>query len=126
MAGIDSRTGKPLDGFAHVEQSLDKIITTHLGERVTKEWFGNPGTKLLGETATPSIILQWVTIIWSLVELFEPRFKIKRFQPNSIDRGGTFDLTMVGEYRPYAHLDWVQAELFISIQNGSVVLSAAR
>lgn len=125
MAGIDAHTGKVLNGLPHVEQSLEKLITTGLGQRVMREWVGNPGTKLLGENATPTIILRWITVIWSLVELFEPRFRIIRFEPRDVSRDGTLDHVMVGQYRPYAHLDWQQAQFFIAIRDGAVVLSPA-
>lgn len=126
MAGIDAQTGQMLGGFAHVEQSLDKIITTMISERVMREWVGNPGTKLLGENGTERFVLAWVTIIWTLVELYEPRFKIRRFQPNEITRVGSIDLTIVGDYRPYAHLDWQQAELFVSVVDGVVKIASGR
>lgn len=126
MAGINAQTGAMLDGFGHVEQSIDKIITTMLAERVMREWVGNPGTRLLGENAGERTILAWATIIWTLVELFEPRFKIRRFQLNEIDRVGGLDLTIVGDYRPYAHLSWEQAELFISVVDGVVKVATAR
>lgn len=126
MAGIDAQTGKRIDGFAHVEQSLGKIITTMIGERVMHEWVGNPGTKLLGENAVERTVLAWVTIIYALTELFEPRFKIRRFALNDIDRPGAADFSIVGDYRPYAHLDWQQAEVFVSVVDGIVSVVPGR
>lgn len=125
MAGIDAETGAVLGGFAHVEQSIGKIVTTMLGERTMHEWFGNPGTKLLGENATERVILTWTTILWTLVELFEPRFRIIRFSPNDISRDGGIDFTIHGEYRPYAHLAWQQAQVFVSVTDGVVKVSNA-
>jgi hypothetical protein len=120
MADIDARTGEVLQGFAEVEQSLEKILTTAQGERVMREWFGNPGLRLLGENMTPETVLLWYTIVWTLVELFEPRFKIRRFETNEATRLGELDATMVGDYRPYAHLDWQQAAFFVSVVDGVV------
>ncbi|PZP64492.1 MAG: hypothetical protein DI604_26865 [Delftia acidovorans] len=120
MSDIDARTGEPIQGFVEVEQSIEKILTTAQGERVMREWFGNPGLRLLGENMTPETVLLWYTIVWALIELFEPRFKIKRFETNSATRLGELDATMVGEYRPYAHLNWQQAKLFVSVVDGAV------
>ena len=75
---VNATTGAPLDGFEHVEQSLNKIFTTRQGERVMREWFGNPGLRLLGENATPLTVLLWFTILWTLIELFEPRYRVRR------------------------------------------------
>lgn len=126
MVGINADTGEVLGGFAHVEQSIDILITTMLSERVMREWVGNPGTKLLGETASEKLVIAWVTIIWALIELFEPRFKITRFQPNDITRPGSIDFTILGSYRPYAQLNWSQAELFVSITDGVVKVTSGR
>jgi phage baseplate assembly protein W len=125
MAGVNATTGAPLDGFEHVEQSLNKIFTTRQGERVMREWFGNPGLRLLGENATPLTVLLWFTILWTLIELFEPRYRVRRFAVNDINRIGFGDFTIVGEYRPYAHLGWQQAALFISFDGESVTVKPA-
>lgn len=124
MTGVNAQTGELLDGYAHVEQSLEKIFTTHQGERIMREWFGNPGLKLLGENTTQRTILLWFNICWMLVQLFEPRFEIIRFEVNDADRLGAADVTMHGRYRPYGHLGWQQAKLFISVRDGSVRLAA--
>lgn len=125
MAGVDPRTGKVLDGFEHVQQSLERIFTTHQGHRVMREWFGNPGLRLLGENATDRTILLWFNISWMLVELFEPRFRVKKFIVNDISRIGFADVTMDGEFRPYAHLDWQQAAAFVSFNGTAITLSRA-
>ncbi len=125
MSGINAETWQVLDGFDHVQQSLETIITTRQSERVMREWFGNPGLRLLGENATAETILLWFTITYALIELYEPRFRITRFLVNSVDRLGFTDFTMAGEYRPYAHLDWTQAAAYVSLKNGSVTINTA-
>jgi hypothetical protein len=124
MADIDARTGAALQGFGEIEQSIETILTTPQGTRVMREWFGNPGLKLLGQNMTPDTVLLWYTIVWALVELFEPRFKIRRFETTDADRLGELGATMVGEHRPYAHLGWKQAALYVSISGGAVRIQA--
>ena len=125
MAGIDAHTGAPLDGFLHVQQSLEKIFSAQQGARVMREWFGNPGLKLLGQNANEQTILLWFNTCWMLVELFEPRYRVTRFVVNDIARSGWLDFTLEGEHRPYAHLDWEQAPFFVSIEDGTVRLQPA-
>lgn len=126
MAGVDAETGAVLDGFPHVEQSLQKIFTTFQGERVAREWLGNPGLRLLGENATERTILLWFNTLWMLTELFEPRFRIRQFEVNDITRLGFSDFTMSGDYLPYAHLDWEQAAMYVSIDGNAVTLRSAQ
>lgn len=126
MSGINETTGKPLDGFEHTQQSLGKIFSTYQGSRVMREWFGNPGLRLLGEPETAQTILLWFNILWMLTELFEPRYRILHFQVNDLDRLGYGDFTINGEYRPYGHLNWAQSASFVSVKGNTVTLGRAR
>lgn len=125
MSGINAATGEVMDGFSHVEQSLGKIMFTMIGERVMREWFGNPGLRLLGENMTQPTIARWFASLYAVVSLFEPRFHITRFEVNDLDALGIADFTMVGEYRPYAHLDWQQVRAFVSVSDQSVTIKNA-
>lgn len=125
MSGVDGSTWAVIDGFDHVQQSLETIITTHQSERVMREWFGNPGLRLLGENATQGTILLWFTIVYALVELFEPRFKITDFVVEDINRLGFAAFTMNGDHRPYAHLNWSQASAYVSVRDGQVTINQA-
>ncbi|WP_292570069.1 GPW/gp25 family protein [Mesorhizobium sp.] len=125
MSGVDATSGAILDGFPHVEQSLERIFTTFQGERKMREWFGNPGLRLLGENATARTVLLWFNVLWMLVELFEPRFKIVQFVVNDISRLGYGDFTINGQHLPYGHLDWQQAAFFVSIDGSAVTLKSA-
>jgi uncharacterized protein len=125
MTGINARTGEVLTGFPEVLQSLQKIFSTWQGERVMREWFGNPGLKLLGENQTEATVIQWFNILYMLTELFEPRYKISHFEVDDMSRLGFSDFTLVGRYRPYAHLDWEQAKAFVSVRGDTITLRAA-
>lgn len=125
MPGVDALTGKPLGGFDHVIQSIEKIFTTPLGDRLMREYFGNPGVKLLGELVNEDTILRWWTVTWACLELFEPRFRVRYFRLLKADRLGAIDVLMIGQYRPYAHLDFVQAKLYVSLAGGGVSIRDA-
>lgn len=126
MVGINAVTGKTMGGFAHVEQSIEKLLVTNIGERTMREFVGNPGTRLLGENTTERTILLWCSIVYALIEMFEPRYKIRRFLVPNILRDGSVEIGIEGDYRPYAHLSFVQAPLFISIgADGLAVRTAA-
>lgn len=122
---MDVNTGKPISGFASVEQRMQKLLSTGLGGRIMREWVGNPGTRLIGENATERNLLSWASIVWTLVELYEPQFSIKNFELASVERAGVLDLVMVGEYLPYGHQNWLQAKYFISVVDGDVSVKLA-
>ena len=108
--GINRNTGRPLAGFAHVQQSLEVIFTTHFGERVLRRWFGSFVPKLLGEPMVPSTVLRFRTAMVVAIEIWEPRFKVKKVaypgQHNGAERmrSGALSVMLVGEYRPRGHL----------------------
>jgi uncharacterized protein len=108
MAGLDRHRLRPLSGFAEVIQSIDTILTTGIGERVMRRWFGSTGAAILGRLLNAKTVLLFMTVIATAIDLFEPRFKVMRLIPgnNSPEavRGGAFSFVIEGEYRPRAHL----------------------
>jgi len=108
MAGLDRNTLGPLTGFAEVVQAIDTILTTRVGERVMRLWFGSIGSSLLGRLLTAKTVLLFMTVIATAIDLYEPRFKVTRLVPqnNSADslRLGAFNFVIEGEYRPRGHL----------------------
>lgn len=125
MPGIDATTGQPLGGLDHVIQSIGKIFSTPQVARIMREYFGNPGIRLLGENLTEDTILRWWTVTWACLVLFEPRFRVRYFKLLKADRRGAIEVLMVGEYRPYAHRDFVQARLYVSLSDGGVSIREA-
>lgn len=125
MYGIDAQTGKPLSGLPHVMQSIEKIFTTWLSQRAMREWFGTPANIILGKNMTDATILEWWTIVWVALELFEPRFRAVMLEVPEADRLGRIAFILHGEYRPYAHRDWVQAKLYIAINDDGVAVRDA-
>jgi phage baseplate assembly protein W len=78
MLGMDRNTGAPLDGTAHLAQSIGDILTTPLGSRVMRRDYGsmlfdlidqplNPATRLLIFASTAIALRQW-----------EPRIRLRR------------------------------------------------
>jgi phage baseplate assembly protein W len=126
MAGVDAVTGKTLDGFDHVQQSLGKIFSTPQGARVMREWFGNPGLRILAEPTSERTVLLWFNILYMLIELFEPRYRVRQFVVEDLTRIGFGDFTINGDFLPYAHLDWQQAAMFVSVNGNTVTLGQAR
>jgi len=114
MADIDARTGRPLEGFDEVRQSLGKIFSTVIGERVMRRYFGGVGTRLLGRLLTPRSILIFRAALAVSIDLYEPRFKLSavRLDGNTADalRLGRLSIVLEGIYRPRAHLGDFRAE----------------
>lgn len=106
--GVDRRTGKPLSGWPHVAQSLGVIFATHFGDRVMRRIFGSAVPGILGKNLTPSTMLVFITAYAIACELWEPRFRPRRFlypdAQNGPDlmRQGRLGLLLEGDYMPNA------------------------
>ncbi|HWW46547.1 MAG TPA: GPW/gp25 family protein [Xanthobacteraceae bacterium] len=108
MGGIDRVTGRPLDGWPHVVQSLQVIFTTSFGSRIMRRHFGSQVPSLLGENIGVPTVMRFVSALVVATELWEPRFKVAKvdFGRNSPEdlRSGKLALTIRGQYRPRGHL----------------------
>jgi len=108
MAGLNRDTGKLLDGWPHVVQSLMVIFTTGFGTRVMRRWFGSSVPQLLGESIVPSTVVRFYGAVATAIELWEPRFRVTKVTPLAAapeaTRGGLLGLRIDGEYRPRGHL----------------------
>lgn len=110
MAGINRDTGKMLSGWPHLVQSLGVLFTTHIGARLMRRHFGAESPDLLGENLVPATILRFAGTIIVAVELWEPRFRVRKIDisrdantPEKL-RLGRVSMAIRGEYRPRGHL----------------------
>lgn len=101
--GIDRATGRPVGGWPHVAQSLGVIFTTRFGERVMRRWFGSLVPNLLGENMTTETFVKFFAAIGSALEQ-EPRVRLIRVLPLSVNRNGRAEVRIEIEYRPRGHL----------------------
>ncbi|WP_262027575.1 hypothetical protein [Microvirga sp. Mcv34] len=117
--GVDRRTGKILQGWDHVEQSIASILSTRFHERILREWVGSFVPHMLGESATPEVISRHFWAIATAVSLFEPCYRITRVRlrnPEALDseeaieaavdrlRSGHLQYWLEGVYMPRGHL----------------------
>ena len=118
--GMNRDTGKLMQGWDHVEQSMKVIFATPFHERVLRRWVGSFVPILLGRTYIARIILRFFWAIASAIDLWEPNYRIKQVQymgaalsgwaplPNASAAGlirlGQAIFRSVGVYRPRAHL----------------------
>lgn len=110
MAGVNRDTGKLLDGWPHVVQSIGVLLSTHYSTRVMRRYFGSNVPKLLGENLTPRTILRFRIAVAIALDLWEPRFRLLTIVPtetgNSPEnlRLGRLSLMAPGIYMPRGHL----------------------
>lgn len=99
---VDRITGDMIVGWPHVEQCIGDILTTFFGERIMREWYGSIVPPLLGENLTVRTIVRFFAAVTSAIDQWEPRFKVAKITPISVDRNGEFHVRIEGNYRPLA------------------------
>ncbi len=112
MTGMCRHTGRPLDGWAHVVQSMTDILTTAVGERVERRRYGAGPDGLLDRPMTPQALMDvYMAVVQALAprqvnghQYGEPRFDLVRIVPRAAGPDGGLTLDLVGLYYPRGHL----------------------
>lgn len=99
MLGMNSETGRSVEGIAHLQQSVRDILTTPVGTRVMRREYGSRLPELvdapLNEPGRMSFIYETVVAL----ETWESRIKVEEVrlvQPSP----GRVDVTISGVYLP--------------------------
>lgn len=101
---IDPITGENIEGWDVVQASIERLILTHFGQRPLREYIGSVAPAALGRNITEdTVMLIWLGISM-VIDLFEPRYRIIKFEPVEVRRDGTLRLRIDGEYVPHAQL----------------------
>jgi len=77
---MDRRTGRRLEGWDHIRQSLEVIFTTRIGTRVERRSFGSAAPELQDRPSNPETTLDHFVAIAEAIDAFEPRVTLQGFQ----------------------------------------------
>lgn len=76
--GMDRSTGKLLQGWPHVEQSMEVIFATPFHQRVLRRWVGSFVPAILGDNIVQRVIMRFFWAIASAIDMWEPDYRIKQ------------------------------------------------
>lgn len=98
MSGMNTTTGRALDGVDHIRQSIRDILTTRIGSRVMRRDYGSLLPELIDHPANPANLLRLQAASIMAILRWEPRVRITRtaFQ---IGMDGAATLDLEGERR---------------------------
>ncbi|MHA6717904.1 GPW/gp25 family protein [Sphingomonas sp. RS6] len=78
MRGMNAATGRPIEGDAHLAQSVAKILTTPIGARVGRREFGSLLHELVDQPANPASRILIFAATALALKRWEPRIAVTR------------------------------------------------
>ena len=78
MKGMDAATGKPLDGDAHLGQSVGRVLSTPIGSVPCLREFGSLLPELVDQPANPASRIRIFAATALALKRWEPRIKVTR------------------------------------------------
>ncbi|PKP98000.1 MAG: oxidoreductase [Alphaproteobacteria bacterium HGW-Alphaproteobacteria-13] len=104
MLGMDRTTGAPLDGDAHLAQSIGDILTTPVGSRVMLRDYGSMLLELIDRPINAATRLLFLAATGDAIARWEPRLRLTRvaFSTTGADGGVALDIEGYRTDRPTA------------------------
>lgn len=78
MMGMDASTGKLLSGSAHLDQSLENVITTLIQTLVLRRDYGSSCASLKDKRLNSETIMRFYSCVSAAIRKWEPRLILRR------------------------------------------------
>ena len=96
MHGMDRTTGKPLDGLAHLQQSIGDILSTPVGSRVMRRDYGSLVPRLIDQPFNPTTKIRLYAATATALMRWEPRIRLSRVALDLGEQPGQVVVTLEG------------------------------
>lgn len=101
---MDRISGKSLDGWPHVEQSLGVLLTTPLRSRTMRRALGAGVQRRVDMPISPSTLIDLYADVATAIAKYEPRYRVTRMSLPSAPTPGAISVLLEGIYFPRGHL----------------------
>ena len=108
---MNRHTGKPLDGWQHVSQSISDILSTPIGTRVMRRDYGSRLSELLDRPMNEATVMEATIAVAEALDRWEPRFRLRRVMIVEGSADGHLSIDVVGVYVPDGHLRTVRVTI---------------
>lgn len=88
MTGMDRHTGRRIEGWPHVRQSIIDLLTTRCGTRVQRREYGADAPDLIDRPASRATVLDRFVAIATAIDRWEPRVDLTGFRLIEATPGG--------------------------------------
>lgn len=102
--GTSARTGAPLSDWEHVEQSIQRVLTTPLNSVVMWRDYGSQLFDLVDAKMIQRNVLALYVAAADALAKWEPRFQLAYASVTQLTPDGLVRLNLYGTYYPRGHL----------------------
>ncbi|MBO9710681.1 MAG: GPW/gp25 family protein [Caulobacter sp.] len=96
MIGLSASTGGPLEGDAHLAQSIADILTTPIGTRVCRRDYGSLFAELIDQPFNALTRIRLYAATALALRRWEPRITLRQVSIAAGAAAGSFVLELVG------------------------------
>lgn len=94
MPGMNRNTGRAIDLWGHILQSIGDILTTRLKTRVQRRFYGSELPGLVDRPANPDSVLTLYVEAAGAIAKWEPRVILRRIGLDAADNAGNAALSL--------------------------------
>jgi phage baseplate assembly protein W len=84
---MDAVTGQPLEGIAHLRQSIQDILRTPIGTRVMRCDYGSRLFELLDRPMNNALLVEIYAATAEALSRWEPRLQVSRVRVTKVEAG---------------------------------------
>lgn len=96
--GMNRDTGLRLEGFDHLIQSIQDILTTPLGSRVHRRDYGSLLPRLVDRPMSGALVALMINATATALDRWEPRLKLEKVIIDAVNVGGQISMSLIGYY----------------------------
>lgn len=96
MRGMQAGTGRPIDGLAHLRQSVADILTTPVGSRIKRRQYGSHLFDLIDQPFNGVTRMRLFGAVATALARWEPRLKLTGLRLTADATPGAFVLHLQG------------------------------
>jgi uncharacterized protein len=88
-AGMNRNTGKKLEGFAHLYQSIDDILLTKMGTVTLRRDYGSEVPGKIDSPMNKATMVDIFASVATAIDKWEPRFQLQQIDVTIAEPGHT-------------------------------------
>jgi phage baseplate assembly protein W len=96
LIDIDRKTGEYVQGWDRIKQSIEVILTTRIGTRLMRRWWGSNFLDMQDKPGNEEVIVSGLMAAIAAINTYEPEFKVTKASIDEMNSNGEIVITLDG------------------------------